>query len=484
MIFISIAMTKLITLDVHAQDERRAGLFDEHRQSIEQLSTDAQNRISQLKEREIAAEARQVTMVSDLHQKNELTFRFNTESKKLLPAHSGAGIELIAIKENLEIISDNEYAWTGTVVEKDNKDRVLGNILLINRNNGEVTGNLHIINSNFMIRHMGQNQHVLLDVIPSGEREQKYFEAPPEDETSDQKDHRNNDTEPHMLAPDSDGTESTTSSVSCGPPHEVNVLVVYTSSANDGDISGDISLARQQANNALTNSEVNNLTYNIAHEEEVSFTSDDDIGQDMEEAQADLEINNLQQTHNADAVVLVTDGDYGAIAGAAYDIYASDESEAYAIVQREQVGNTQLTFAHELGHLHGADHHPNEKVYDPPIFSYGLGHRAEVNMWPYIYYYSTVMAYEFDFQDPFGPTYNTTFNFSNPDVYWHNDVEPTGTSTRNNAQVMQNTASHISGFFPDQLQADIDVVSYNPPNATLEADVCVEARIHILTSGA
>ncbi|MFD2532828.1 M12 family metallo-peptidase [Gracilimonas halophila] len=244
------------------------------------------------------------------------------------------------------------------------------------------------------------------------------------------------------------------------------LLVVYTQNAASGrDIDGIISLAIQEANESYLNSNVRNMNVVLAHSQQINFNESNDIDTDLTDFINNNMVQNLRNQHQADVVLLITDGNYGSVAGVADAILAT-ESSAYAIVEAEYSGGPDYTFAHELGHLQGAQHHPDDPTDPNGPFSYGYGHRFSYKASIFVprRYRSTIMAYPCRpaYQDPYcSQVYSGRKHFSNP------YVEYRGTDTgiqgsRENWLVLRNTASTIANFRnPDELQASINILNSN-----------------------
>ena len=124
----------------------------------------------------------------------------------------------------------------------------------------------------------------------------------------------------------------------------------------------------------------------------------------------------LRNAYSADAVVLLTDGNYGIYLGVVKDIGPSN-SNAYAIVQATEAAQNYV-FAHEVGHLQGARHEDSHRWYDG-------GTERRTIMYPESS--SAVIQH-----------------FSNPSVSYNGIA--TGTNNKNVAQLLRNTASTMANF--------------------------------------
>lgn len=204
----------------------------------------------------------------------------------------------------------------------------------------------------------------------------------------------------------------------------------------------------------------------LAHKKQISFNESNDIENDLIAIKNNSTVQDLRNQHNADVVLLITDGNYGTIAGVADAILAT-QSSTFAIVEAEYSGGPDYTFAHELGHLQGAQHHPDDPIDPNGPFSYGFGHRFSYKASIFVprRYRSTIMAYPCrpSSQDPFcSRVYSGRKHFSNP------YVEYRGTDTgiqgqRENWLVLINTAATLADFRnPNELKTYISTTSADP----------------------
>ena len=136
--------------------------------------------------------------------------------------------------------------------------------------------------------------------------------------------------------------------------------------------------------------------------------------------------------------------------------------DAFAVVNVDTL--PEWTFTHEVGHLQGAQHHPDDRVSSTAGYSYGRGHRE---IWSDCFYgtgwlcgynrFATIMAYE-------EGAYRRVAHISNPDVEYQG--RSTGRSTRDNARALDNSASTVAAFRPDPLSASISGPSVMSPGQT------------------
>ena len=214
----------------------------------------------------------------------------------------------------------------------------------------------------------------------------------------------------------------------------IDVLVVYTASAASqaGNMASLIDLAETETNNGYATSGVN-LSVNVVHTAQVSYSENRNSERDLTRLAATNDgymdnVHSLRDTYGADMVVLVSD--VNGYCGQADAIYANSSS-AFAIVDYD-CATGYYSFGHELGHLQGARHNPENDPSSSP-FSYGHGYQDPQNNW------RTVMAY------------NCSSNCTRQ-LFWSNPNKTysgtaTGTSSlSDNARVLNATAATMAGF--------------------------------------
>lgn len=373
-----------------------------------------------------------------------------------------------ARQKNVYVLSDTRYAWEGILYARrpeTGKDEKVGTITLIQQKGGEVTGSIRVGSDHFKVRSLGQGLHALVDIdeskIPNPEGPtaslHERAEGDPSGPENNAKLEATKDTSSQRIEPNA---------ISC-PVEEQKILVVYTSDAASGRNPGSIAaLAVQEANQAYGNSNVNDLDLELAHTEQVGITESstgdgrDRIQDDLNSLKNSLEVSNLRNQYHADLVVLLTAGDYlvpnGQITGRADVINAFQPNEAFAVVDIDFATSGSYTLPHEVGHLQGGQHHPDDSDPISRGYAYGFGHRFSDWNWfpPGRDYYATTMAYTTS-------NHSRIDHFSNPNVSV--DSEPTGIEgERDNAQVLRTTANRIADFLtPNGLKASF-VASGDP----------------------
>jgi peptidyl-Asp metalloendopeptidase len=213
----------------------------------------------------------------------------------------------------------------------------------------------------------------------------------------------------------------------------IRVLVNYTPAAKGttSDILALIDLAIAETNQGYLNSGVN-ARVELAHAAQVNYTesgsnsTDRSRYADVDDRVMD-EIHTQRNTYAADVGVLLTDGNSACGNGT---IYASATSAFAAVTTDCATGN--YSFGHELGHVFGARHNPEEDSSTTP-YAWGHGYLSPNRNW------RTIMAYDC-------PNGCKRLNYwSNPNKT--RDGVAMGTTTKNNnARVLNERAAVLAGF--------------------------------------
>ncbi len=150
-------------------------------------------------------------------------------------------------------------------------------------------------------------------------------------------------------------------------------------------------------------------------------------------------MHQVRDVAKADIVLMIIDtGSSLSSCGQAQRLLATKET-AFAVVERNCLGASTSSLAHEIGHLFGADHEPANASISPPRFAYGHGYQAPENVpdrW------RTVMSYECS-----GVPCHRVNLWSSPDLS-HNGL-PAGTEkTHHNVRVLNETRQMIADFHP------------------------------------
>jgi len=226
-----------------------------------------------------------------------------------------------------------------------------------------------------------------------------------------------------------DITSSSTEAVS-----DIKLLVVYTSAAKSkvADINSLIDLAISETNTGYTNSGVN-AKVSLVHKAQVSYTEASNSSTDLTRLAATNdgymdEVHTLRDQYAADVVVLVND--VNGYCGQA-DAIGANAASAFVIVDYD-CATGYYSFGHEIGHLQGARHNPENDPTTTP-YAFGHGYQDPQSRW------RTVMAYNCN-------SGCTRINYwSNPNKTYNGDVMGT-TAKNDNARVLNLTSPTMANF--------------------------------------
>ncbi|MET0028816.1 MAG: M12 family metallo-peptidase [Candidatus Thiodiazotropha sp.] len=322
---------------------------------------------------------------------------------------------------HIEMLNDSEYTWIGTL------SGIPGGAVLI-VSNGMVTGTLRSNEGLYRIQPIDNKIHALIKVD-----EKIIHDDDCESETS------------LIASPghikgiiDNDGIiEGRNYSIFSNVVSNIDVLVLVTRNAeiSYGDnIYKLVQLAVAETNTGFDNSNID-IRLKLAGMRPVSSSFDESnmsLSQILYYMLVDFDyylndIDELRKQYSADIVVLVVGEGESCGRAAAINARASN---AFAVVRYNcMTGN--YTFGHEIGHLLGARHNPEE---DPSTRPYPQGHGFR-----YDPFWRTIMSYNCPQGCP------RILYWSNPDVY--NDDVATGTYSRhNNTSVLNMNAGRVSRF--------------------------------------
>ncbi|MCA9963338.1 MAG: FG-GAP repeat protein [Anaerolineales bacterium] len=215
----------------------------------------------------------------------------------------------------------------------------------------------------------------------------------------------------------------------------ITVIVAYTNNARaevggTANMNALIQTAVDEANQTYRNSGIN-TSLHLVHRYEVAYpeaTMSLDLNRFRTSGDGIMDnIHTQRNLHDADVAILIrtsTDS-----CGLAY-IYPA-ATDAFGVVAQD-CATGYYSFAHEIGHIQGALHNPEESSSNWP-FAYGHGYYNNADGW------RTVMSYDCPNDCDRLPYW------SNPNRAWGGD--PMGTeATHNNVRVLNETAGKVAGF--------------------------------------
>jgi len=380
------------------------------------------------RDRTVIRQRRVVVDLARLRGKDNNRFR--------LPLFGAAAV--VIVRDRQETPRPNTLIWYGRVEGQAGSSVILSNV-------GEaLAGDLMTNDRNdrfgiYQIRYLGNRVHVLNQIDPS---------RFPREDPSNQK--------PPSPPP------SNADPCGADPASIIDVLAVYTgaaraaaSPADPSDASGieaEIYAAVAATNQAYENSGVAHRI-RLVHLQEVSYfesnTAPTDLAR-LEDPATTLgaAVLALRNTYSADVVAMIVRSlDFCGWSTTMEVVEHAFESKAYAVVRRS-CSVTNLSFAHELGHIMGGRHEREADPEEDKPFPFNHGFLVKsptVASFPW----RTVMAVDLGCQTD--PPVNCTRrvpHFSSPAVRY--PVSPpgdvTGSATEDNRMALNETASTVANF--------------------------------------
>lgn len=326
------------------------------------------------------------------------------------------GETIKVIKQKVDKRNEDNFTWYGVIKGANGQQGSIAMVYL----NGELSGNLNYKAGNYSINPMGKGSFSLIEI--------DFKRFPIHEDAPGMIDSRKSEENTDMAA------DPAVAAASCN----LRVLVAYTTTA-ENYIKNYLGFSRltqfalqavAETNQAYINSGVN-IHMELAALVRVNYTESGNYSTDLNRFQQTSdgymdEIHSYRNIYAADVNVLIFNND--AYCGMAPAILAS-ANNAFSVVHYE-CALGYYSFAHEIGHLQGCDHNPEQST--NPIYSYGHGYVYSAGNW------RTIMAYSIS-----GET--RLQYFSNPNVTY-NGVSM-GTAARSyNARVLNQTAGTISNF--------------------------------------
>ncbi|MDT7858170.1 zinc-dependent metalloprotease [Rubrivirga sp. S365] len=456
--------------DVSASDLAEAGLKGGAADGARTQGRDKPSKLDRDQAKELrkalknghAKRGRLVRFPKKLATAEAFAFGYAPELGVVAEERPAGGGRLLAVRDELVDIDGEAYGWVGRLYVADDPTTALGTISLVYRDGVGVSGSVQVRTDLYTIVPLGKRLHALVDVdeaeIPDGGSDATMSGGR---RLAARAPGAPSEVSPEPVAPSLDDAFAAASETAGGRASTTaRVLVLYTQGAASGvaNISSLIDEAIMNSNTAYSRSRTA-PRLQLAHKQLLSgFNESGIITTDTDR---DLPNNptarSLRDTYKADLVVLLTrPGAYSGVAGKANVIYTPGQTTpegAYAIVD-VAYAVTDKVFTHEVGHLQGAQHHPEDPIDPAKGYSYGRGHRER---WSQCFYgagwicgynrFATIMAYTE------GGVYPHVWNISNPDV--EEQGRTTGQSGRDNARVLDATATTISAYRQNPLTASV-----------------------------
>ena len=347
-------------------------------------------------------------------------------------------MSVVIVKHHIEYRSTSDWSWFGNI---QHDERGSANIVV---HGDMVTANFRFDGLLYSIRPLGEGLHVLCYEDPG------YFRDHPEGEYEqiEEIDWRNTEQEIHhddgrieRYIPNELQEEAFEGHSRGVADCNVRIIVAFTDDveAANADPRGEIQLAVDNWNSANDNSEVN-WDIEIAAVYEVTYSESGNLTTDRDRFRIDGDgimdnVHDLRQLYDADyCQLIVTSPGCGLAAG-----IGSTYSTAFAVSKYSCIAGN-LTFAHEMGHLHGCRHDTYVDATTTP-YAWGHGFVNVANSW------RTVMSYNDECDDGGGSCTRIQY-WSTPDVNptgWGGGVAGTS-GTEKNERVLDDTEVSIAGY--------------------------------------
>jgi hypothetical protein len=345
---------------------------------------------------------------------------------------------LAAVRERLELRSQGDVMWTGRTLD--------GEAVVLTVHGGRLAGTVFAAEGVHQIFPNGAGSHEVLS-IETGSRPAcggaPHFE------------------DPLPLA------ESALVSSEAGRAPRIDLLVLY-----DAESSAAVGSKRNMetvvqhfvdlTNVAFHNSDIETRV-RLAQATEVSVPAEvrGNGRALLEWLRLSASIGDLRATHGADLIGLVHEPTPATACGSAAMIYRPGGPGAgLAVFESRRLCGAD-TFAHEVGHLLGADHNPENAAVAAGEFIYGRGHYHDG-------LYRTIMSYS----NPCGGACPSQPFFSNPAI--RHERRATGISgERDNARIIDELAGFVAAFAGGVNNPDRCALEPGDPDYCLECGPCV-----------
>ena len=327
------------------------------------------------------------------------------------------GKEIIIVKQRMEG-ERQSLAWYGDVLNAKTS------FVLFSVRGNAMNGRIELDNKRYRIIYIGNGVHQIAEIDVS-----KLDESDDDGVQTKYKEISDSET---------DGCPD--------PPSDIDVMVVYTQSAETGAGGTDGMESLIYECMYLTNLTYENSNINqrlrLVHFEKISYTETANSNTDLTRLKAPADgfmdnVHTLRNTYGADIVLLMVETTESGNCGRANimdPVNSGYESSAFGVVKRECAADN-LSFTHELGHTMGARHHDDATTTPYP---YAHGHFNNSPSDGSGMGWETIMSKRSDC--------DRKKYFSNPDIQYSPTgsltTDPMGTSAlADNQSVLNNTAS-------------------------------------------
>jgi|GEM_PF-1190952 len=224
------------------------------------------------------------------------------------------------------------------------------------------------------------------------------------------------------------------------------------------DIEERIDIATENANNALINSEITGVSFNVVaiSEFDDSSLTGNAIESDLGYFSNDPSVSCFRDTYGADLMILLTGSVYNTYHGLAQ--IGPDINMIHAIVRTSSMLEVRHTFAHEIGHMLGCAHQTSfNQLYEPYARALLFDVEAACGALDLV---GTVLGSS-------GLMNYRVLQFSNPDVFY--GLNATGTPDNDNSRRIEETAPIVANF-RNGSTAPGNLSIENWPNTTCPCD--------------
>lgn len=367
--------------------------------------------------------------------------RLRPPSNKRISLGLPDGSNVTAAVTDFEEIRNDQFIWRGTI-EGD-----VGSVVTLSVVNGKLVGDIVTARGKlFSIRFLENGVSLVEELDPA-----KF----PKEEGA------------HLIDASSEPKRPDAMRVEAKPildasfhsEPRINVMVLYTAAAaafqsHPDAVTAKINQLISDTRKSYEDSEVR-LRIELAYAAHTDYDEKASIGLDWQTLKDPAgdphlgQVPNWRSTHEADIVVLLTkpalaDESCGT-SKQMTKVKGSFCAAAFAVVPIT-CATSKYSFAHELGHLMGADHN-NEGGTSSPPFEHSRGYVSPTNAW------HTIMAYPTD--ACVLPDCQRILRWSNPSVSYAEpsvasqqvpQPEPTGSDAANNALSLNETAETVAKF--------------------------------------